>query len=79
MNALLEHAKWLDGTTFEDFKRYVKQRKIHQFDCDIETFSYNMIWQKQAPKRMKSRMFTFCASWHENGFIYTVAFPDFRY
>ncbi|QBZ69060.1 DNA polymerase [Enterococcus phage vB_EfaP_Ef7.3] len=79
MNALLEHAKWLDGTTFEDFERYVKQRKIHQFDCDIETFSYNMVWQKQAPKRMKSRMFTFCASWHEKGVIYTVAFPDFRY
>lgn len=81
MDALFEHARFLDGTTLDDFLGYIKKRRVHKFDCDIETFKYNTIMQNISPTKMKSRMFSFCSSWFEKegGKIYTILFPNFRY
>lgn len=76
----MKFVKWLDGTTEEHLIHYLSKAKIHKFDIDIETFSYNMQMSRKAPTLMKSRMFTFTVSWYdETGRIYTVSVPSIRY
>ena len=43
----MEYVKYLDGTTKEDIIRYLSNNRIHQFDIDIETLSYNMKMSKK--------------------------------
>lgn len=76
----MEYVKYLDGTTKEDIIKYLSNNRVHQFDIDIETLSYNMNMSKKKPTAMKSRMFTFTASWFdETGRIYTIATPSVKY
>lgn len=76
----MKFVQWLDNTTEDDLIKYLKKSKTHHFDIDIETFSYNMKMSRKAPTLMKSRMFTFTASWYdETGRIYTVSTPSLKY
>lgn len=81
MDELFTHVRFLDGTTYDDFMRYIKRKRVHEFDADIETFKYNTCMQNIRPTLMKSRMFSFCVSFYEKEGepIYTVLFPSFSY
>ncbi|ALO81005.1 DNA polymerase [Enterococcus phage vB_EfaP_IME199] len=76
----MKFVQWLDNTTEDDLIKYLKKSKTHHFDIDIETFSYNMKMNRKAPTLMKSRMFTFTASWYdETGRIYTMSTPSIKF
>lgn len=76
----MKFVQWLDNTTEDDLIKYLKKSKTHHFDIDIETFSYNMKMNRKAPTLMKSRMFTFTASWYdETGRIYTMSTPSLKF
>ena len=69
----MEYVKYLDGTTKEDIIKYLSNNRVHQFDIDIETLSYNMNMSKKKPTAMKSRMFTFTASWFDETNLITIS------
>lgn len=81
MDELFSDVLFLDGTTYEDFMNYIKRKRVHIFDADIETFKYNTIMQTIRPTLMKSRMFSFCVSFFEKEGepIYTALFPSFSH